>query len=288
MAAGQLDSKRVAAIIQARMGSTRLPGKITMPLPYGSKFPMLLWPVEALRKVRYIDQIILATSQEDVNTPLAVFARAHNIGFIAGSENDVLSRFAKGIETYKPDIIVRITGDNPILDSAVIDQVINFHIANNLDYTYSTGMPLGMNVEVANAEALVAINEKLLSAEDREHVTLYFKTNNDFRVSSFPIPGDEDFSNVRLTVDYPADYAALNLVAKISKETGHEGLDLVRYVSDHHPWIWEINNSLYQKKYYSSLAEEMKDAVHILQKYEMHAAKNVIQKLSDEESNFQS
>src|SRR5205085_7050753 len=113
------------------------------------------------------------------------------------------------------------------------------HINGNYDYSYSSHLPLGMNIEVFNAKALLAFSEKAdLTNEDREHVTYYFSRTNHYR-TFYPKLSEENMTGrIRLTMDYPADYAVLNLVTQIAEQTNLSGMQLVHHVDVHYPWIW--------------------------------------------------
>lgn len=282
MAAGHAGELKIGAIIQARMKSSRLPGKILLPLPFNSSNALLTWPIRQLKKSRLIHLIVLATSVNKENEQLKNFAAEQDILFYAGSEENVLSRFAEAADKYQLDIFIRITGDNPVIDEKLIDELIDLHVKGNYDYSFSSNLPTGMNVEVVTVAALKEINNrKDLLPSDEEHVTSFFKRKNLYRVLHHHFETGLN-KNVRLTVDYPADYAMMNLVIAISKANNLFGVDLIKFIETNYAWVFQVNNHLFQKKQYSSLKEEIVDSVNMLQLQEFNFTLDFLKKKIDE------
>jgi spore coat polysaccharide biosynthesis protein SpsF len=272
MEVGQLNNYKIGAVIQARMSSTRLPGKILYPLPYSSQKPLIAWPICSLKKSKLINTIIIATSLNKENEPLREVAIQNSIIFFAGSEDNVLSRFIEVSRNENLDVIVRITADNPIIDEKLIDQLIILHVEGNFDYSYSTGLPLGMNIEIVNAKKLFDIyNQYDLTDQDLEHVTSYFKRNINYKVlkHDFDIGPIDD---LRLTVDYASDYALLNLIAEESIKSELTGIELIQNLKAKMSWIFNINNENYQIKLFNSLEEELSYSLEILKKFDLNRA----------------
>lgn len=276
MEVGQPSNMKIGAIIQARMKSTRLPGKILLPLPFGSEETLLSWPIKSLRNSKRITDIILATSENSENQLLKKFAKKNYIHFFQGSEENVLKRFTDVIKIHNLDVVVRITADNPIIDVHLIDSIIDLHIQQNFDYTYSSNLPIGMNIEVIKASALLNIfNSAQLTKADEEHVTLYFKRTQEYKIhnTSFEFG---NLKNLRLTVDYPADYSLLNIVTQISLNTNLLGIELVKHINETYAWVFDINEHLYQKKQYSSLEEELIDSLKMLKICEFNFTSKIL------------
>lgn len=268
MGVGRLSNMKVGAIIQARMKSTRLPGKILMPLPFSGGDPLIVWPINRLRQSKFIEKIIIATSTNKENEILNKIAEDNAIFFYSGSEENVLSRFVEASNIHELDVVVRITADNPIIDDALIDELIQLHIKGDFDYSYSTNLPVGMNIEVVKTAALKAVyNRNDLIQADEEHVTYFFKRQNLFSVLKHEFKTDIN-KDLRLTVDYPADYAMLNVVAQVSKNENLFGVELIKAISNSHKWIFDINSHHQQKKQYHSLNEEIKDSFDLLRIHE--------------------
>ena len=256
-------NNRIGFIIQARMKSTRLPGKILYPLPfYPDGKPVLHWIIYALKRSKQIGIIILATTVESEDDVLTAFANQQNVILHRGSENDVLRRFAEAVQISLLDTIVRITGDNPILPISEIDELVIRHIENKNDYTCSENLPLGMNIEIIKGSVITAINSiEDLTLHDREHVTPYIKRSKSLQKEFVPLCEEKLTEKMRLTIDYPADYAALNLVMQHSLQSGLTGLALVNYINKTAPWVWQINNEKHQVQQYSNQNEEVTAAI---------------------------
>lgn len=265
MVGGQQNDFKIGAVIQARMQSSRLPGKILLPLPFNSKNVLLSWPVQQLKKSQFIKQIILATSVNHENNILKKFAEEHEIFFYAGSEDNVLSRFVEVANNHKLEIMIRITGDNPIIDERLVDELIILHLKGDFDYSYSVDLPIGMNVEVIKVAALqeIAMRKDLIQ-QDEEHVTYFFKRQNANKVLRHNFKSDIS-DDLRLTVDYAADYALLNIIAEVSKKNNLYGIELIKFLETNYKWIFNINAHLNQKKQYTSFNEEVADSCNMLQ-----------------------
>ena len=202
----------ILAIIQARMGSTRLPGKVMMDL---SGKPVIEHIFSRLASSKHISKIILATSEKENDDVLAKFVESIGYEVYRSSENNVLERFYKAANFYSADAIVRITGDCPMIDAGIIDSVIDKFKRENYDYVSNTNPPTfpdGLDVEIFTIDAL---NESYTSAKninEFEHVTPYIRENQNFRKANFS--ADSDYSDLRLTLDESADF---KVIARIFK-----------------------------------------------------------------------
>lgn len=205
--------KKVTAIIQARMGSTRLPGKSLKKI--GSK-TLIERVIDRTISTKHISTTILATTFLGEDTPLANFvsAKYSNVNIFRGHPTDVLDRYYQAAIQDKADVIVRITADDPFKDPDVIDQVIKTFLQNNCDYASNTiehTFPEGIDIEVCSLAALKKAHVEGKDPLDREHVT-YYIWNNPAKFKLRNITSPVDYSSYRLTVDYPKD---LTLAAKI-------------------------------------------------------------------------
>ncbi|MCK4542952.1 MAG: glycosyltransferase family protein [Spirochaetales bacterium] len=212
----------IAAIIQARMGSTRLPGKV---LKEVNGKPLLMYQVERVRESKLLDKVIVATSALPKDDVITDFCERNNIDCFRGSENDVLSRYYECAKKYKADIIVRLTADCPLLDPMVIDRVISMFQKEKADYAANTAppkttrFPNGSDVEVFSIHALERAFIECKDLHDREHVTFYFwRYDNNFK--TIQMSQGVDWSKYRFTVDYPED---LEVVEYIFQELGKKG-----------------------------------------------------------------
>lgn len=241
-----LPNKNIVAIIQARFGSTRLPGKILLPLPFNYGKPIIQHVAHALRRSKTISKIIIATSIGLDNNVIKEFADSENLDCFRGDENDVLSRFISVAIDSSADVIVRITGDNPFIDVNFLDSVILSHIENQNDYTKSKGMPLGMNVEVINSECLIGLKDEELEDADREHVTRFIHQNDKYKCGEFVKKG-RDLSYMRCTIDYASDYAMFNLLFQVINMSNLTSETLEK-IELSYPWILQVNSFNLQQK----------------------------------------
>jgi glutamate-1-semialdehyde 2,1-aminomutase len=203
-------SMKVVAIVQARIGSTRFPAKVMQEI---SSVPMIELLLNRLSKSRNIDEVILATSENAENNEL----RTHifNLGYTVyqGSENDVLDRYYQAAKISKADIVVRITGDCPLVDARLVDKLIENFIKQDLDY-YSNVLPPtfpdGLDVEVFSFESLEKSAIESTSLSEREHVTQYMQESGLFRLGNYE--NNDDCSSLRWTVDEPEDFDVISNV----------------------------------------------------------------------------
>lgn len=199
-------------VIQARMNSARLPGKVLMPI---CGIPMLLFMARRVQEAKNIDILVVATSMEKTDDKIRDLCRQHRILCFSGSLNDVLDRFYWLAQIFHPQQIVRLTGDCPMIDSEVIDSTISHHIKGDYDYTRNYGYPDGLDVEVFTFEALQKAWRDSTSPYDREHVCPYFYTHPDmFKLGR--LENVTDLSNVKISVDTPEDYAKISKLLEIA------------------------------------------------------------------------
>jgi spore coat polysaccharide biosynthesis protein SpsF (cytidylyltransferase family) len=205
----------VLAVVQARVGSTRLPGKVLADL---GGAPLLQRVIERARRSRRLDQVVVATTALSADDPVAALAASLGAPCVRGSEDDVLSRYRDAAERWPAERIVRITADCPLLDAAVVDQVVA--AADDPDCDYASNItpptyPDGLDVEVVRRDALLRAAREATLRSEREHVTLHIR-NHPGRYRIRNVIQSPDRSNLRWTVDEPADldfaravYAAL-------------------------------------------------------------------------------
>ncbi|WP_445479404.1 cytidylyltransferase domain-containing protein [Lysinibacillus irui] len=239
---------RIVAIIQARMGSTRLPGKI---LKKVNGRPLLSYQIERLQQSNYINDLVIATTIDEKDDLIVEFCEKNNILSFRGSEEDVLARYYETAKAFKAEAIVRITSDCPIIDVQVVDKTIQYFIDNNFEYVSNTverTYPRGLDTEIFTFAALeIAYNEAVLK-RDREHVTAYFYTNPDiFKISS--VRNEIDYSKYRWTVDTEEDFQLIkniieNLYSNNPQFTLHDTVQLMETNPD---WF-NINAHIEQKK----------------------------------------
>lgn len=201
---------KIVAIVQARMGSNRFPNKVMQEI---CGTPMIGFLLERLSHSREIDEIILATSSDARNTPLVEYVQSLGYPVSQGSENDVLDRYYQAAKAVKVDVIVRITGDCPLIDPDLVDAIIKKfqetgadYIANGTPPTY----PDGLDTEVFTFKALEIAWQNAFQPYQREHVTPYLRDSDQFKRINYA--HSIDYSKERWTVDEPEDFI---LVKKI-------------------------------------------------------------------------
>ena len=217
------------AIIQARMGSTRLPGKVLREV---CGKPLILHQIERVRDSKSLDKVIVATSNAPENDAIERFCRKHDVAIFRGSEDDVLDRFYKCAKKERLDTIVRLTADCPLTDPLVIDEAVTLYKNGRYDYVANTvppessTYPDGSDVEVFSIEALERANRECDNPHYREHVTFFFwKYDNGFKTAQ--LQRDEDLSEIRFTVDYPEDLEVIEAILKKIK-----GKDIYGHVNE--------------------------------------------------------
>ncbi len=198
----------ILAILQARMSSTRLPGKVLAPL---AGQPMVLRQIERLQRATRIDRLVVATSVEPADDPLIRVLDAAGVAVHRGPLNDVLARFIGALDAFPAQHVVRLTADCPLTDPAVVDAAIALHIESSADYTSNTpetfAYPKGLDVEVITSEGLRRAARDATSQEEHEHVTWGIWTQPDrWRIAWMSSPHRDD-GDIRWTVDTPDDYA---------------------------------------------------------------------------------
>ena len=196
--------RSTVAIVQARMGSTRLPGKVLADLCGAS---MLQRQLERVRCATSVERVVVATSTDETDLPIAELCKSLDVPCFRGDLNDVLARFIGAIEEFDPEVVVRLTADCPLISPSVIDSIVHSFFESDCDYLSNTlepTFPDGVDVEVVRARALRALAQLDTDTSEREHVTLgIYRRPEQFVVRNFT--GDPDLSDLRWTVDSPED-----------------------------------------------------------------------------------
>ena len=238
----------VIAIIQARMGATRLPGKVLKKI-LGK--PMLQLEIERIQRAKTLDQIVIATTTNPADDPIIQLADYINIPSFRGSETDVLDRYYQAAKRFTADVIVRITGDCPLIDPALIDRIVTTFLKRNNDYVSNTlkrtFVDRGMEIEAISFKALKTAHTQATHPDDREHVTLYiwrqptkFKTKN--------VAAKVPRLDIRITVDELADFQLVKTIFNyLYPQNPYFTLNDVIAFLDTHPQIKQINKAVMQK-----------------------------------------
>ena len=221
------------------MGSTRLPNKV---MKHIGGLPMIELLVKRLAKSNFVDQIVLATSVDERNNVLVKHVEKMGYVCVRGSENDVLNRFLKAARLVKADVIVRITGDCPLIDPILVDQAITQFLNVGVDYLSNADpatYPDGLDTEVFTLKALERAGRESREVFDLEHVTPYLRKPGLFKRSSMTY--FEDYSHLRWTVDEPADFDVIEKVFSHFAPDIHFSWKEVLSLNGSKPAIFESN-----------------------------------------------
>lgn len=247
-----LDSERILLIIQARMSSTRLPGKVLQDI---AGKPMLAWVVERARKAQTVSEVVVATTREPSDDPIDAYCRQMGYACTRGSLEDVLDRFYQTARQYQADVVVRVTADCPLIDPAEIDHVVREYrrsgvdfAANRLPPPFGRTYPIGLDTEVCSFAALERAWKEAREPYQREHVMPYlYEVPGRFRV--LRIDHDPDYGDLRWTVDTPQDLELVRAIfERMAGRNGFGWLDVLE-LFQREPELARMNAGINQKFY---------------------------------------
>lgn len=245
-------SGKIFVIIQARMTSSRLPGKVMLPI--GGK-PALQYAVERLAPLdpgKY--RIVIATTDDGSEAPIVALCEKLGVGFFRGDTEDVLGRYygaALKFGAGSGDAIVRLTSDCPLIDPAVVEKTVARFLSGGYDYVSNVEKrtyPRGLDAEVFSFDALSAANSKATEKFEREHVTAYIESTHrgEFRLGS--VEDERDNSRYRITLDEPDDYRAIcEIYRLLGYRTDFSYAELISLL-EANPAVYEMNRHVEQKK----------------------------------------
>lgn len=201
----------ILGILQARAGSSRLPGKVLRPL---LGVPMLARQIERLRRSTKLDRLMVATSVQADDEAIARLCAELGVPCFRGPLDDVLQRFQLAAQPFAPAHVVRLTGDCPLADPALIDELIELHLTGGYDYSsncWDPSYPDGLDAEILSATTLALLAERAQSPTQREHVTYYIRQHAEqFKVGK--LARQPSLAHLRWTVDEPADFALVEQI----------------------------------------------------------------------------
>ncbi len=282
-----VNSPRIGAVIQVRLGSERLPNKALLPLPF-SGGPALLEHV-AIRALasNLISSVIVATTDTTNDDAIVAFCQTQSINCYRGSEENVLDRFYQAAQQSNLDVVVRLTGDNPCIVPAILDKAIAKHLEQQNDYTRTEGLPLGTNLEIISFAALQLAHTNATEAFEQEHVTPYLYSGKyNFKVGKLDLSAEvsDKLRSARLTVDYPSDFAMMSLLLEKLDKTASFSFQVIEEVLQKYPWLLAINSANDQKKVYFSPTVEIADAKQLLMRYGMERAATILENATNHDS----
>jgi spore coat polysaccharide biosynthesis protein SpsF len=244
------------AVIQARMGSTRLPGKVLESI--GDR-TLLAWTVEGVQAIPGLAAVVVATTVEPEDDVLAEAAAALGVEVHRGPVQDVLTRCYEAVAPFKPEIVVRQTADNPFPDPSIAAAQVEALVAGELDYVGIAGWPIGIAAEVCRMDAFRAAMHEATAAADREHVMPYLYSNPErFRIGTLPRaePGPAGGERWRYTVDTPED---MEVATALADRLGHGPpvrLADLEAIMAAEPELARINANVVQKPWQMAQATE--------------------------------
>ncbi len=244
-----MNNLKVVAIIQARMGSTRLPGKVLKKI-LGK--PMLRYLVDRLSQAKLVDELVIATTENSLDDDIVKFCNDVGINCFRGSEDNVLSRYYQAAKKYKANCVVRICSDSPLIDPLIVDRMVKIflegdgkydYVSNTINQTY----PLGMNVEVFSQSALQTSFFHHTEKYEMEHVTPYiYRPPELFNICDEHLPSDYSF--LRLTVDEDEDFILIKEIINYFSSSPKFTLDDILELFGRNTDIFKINSHVQQKE----------------------------------------
>lgn len=225
---------KIVALIQARMSSTRLPGKVLAPI---GGAPAILFMVDRVRRAKRLDEVVVVTSIDPSDDPLAAAVEAAGVACFRGALDDVLSRYAAAAEAHDADVVVRLTGDCPLADPGIVDRVAGLLLDGDCDYASNIDPPSfadGLDVECFARDALVRADREAKSPAEREHVTLWMRSEA-AGLRRRNLTSLVDSSDLRLTIDYPDDLVLVRALVDLFGDAagGIDHYDILRCLDQH-------------------------------------------------------
>ena len=242
---------KTVLIIQARMKSSRLPGKVMMPL---AGKPMLEWVIERASRSKRIDTVMVATTTDVSDDPIEIWGREHQVMISRGSHFDVLDRYYQAALSAEADVIIRVTADCPLIDAELIDRLFDFYqkeeadfAANRLPPPWHRTYPIGLDAEIVSMPLLKKAWESAEEKYEREHVMPWFY-DTPGRCKVCILDNPEDYGQHRWTVDTPEDYKMMQaLFEKLDHPESAGWHDVLRVIQEN-PELELINASSHAKE----------------------------------------
>lgn len=240
-------SSKILVSIEARMTSSRFPGKVLMPV---KGKPMLQWMIERVKEAKSIDGIIVATTVRETDQAIEDLCKKLGVFCFRGSEEDVLMRVLNAHQKFGSDVIVELTGDCPLVDPALIDRCVNYYkehpefdyVTNGIKHTY----PMGMGVQVFGRKVLEEVERTSQDPLDREHVSRYIYQSGKFQCAYLSAEGEEKWPELEITLDTREDYALLCKIIENFPDHRFTVKDIVRFMRAN-PELLKVNAGVFRK-----------------------------------------
>lgn len=223
--------KKLIVTIEARMNSSRLPGKVMMEI---SKKPLLIHLIENLKSLDEIDDIVVATTTNLKDDIICKYLDKMNVSYFRGDEMDVLGRVTKASIKFEADVVIQLTADNPLIDPKIIEKGIRIFLESDFDCvsnTFTKSYPSGMDVTIFRRDFLEFISKKACNEKYREHVPLYVKENkNKFKIFEFFAEDKINRPDISLTVDEESEFKMVKKIIEHFKLNSISCEDLIDFV----------------------------------------------------------
>ena len=247
-----MSKPNVVVIIQARMASSRLPGKVLEPL--GHRL-VLDWMVARVGRAALVNQVVIATTLDPSDDPVAEFCAAQGVAYTRGSMHDVLDRYYQAARQYAAEVVVRLTADCPLIDPAMLDDNLRTFLAAEPPLDFAANrlpmdrtVPIGLDTEICTFAALERVWQTAQDAHQREHVMPYFYEHPEI-FNILHIRHEPDYGDLRWTIDTPEDLALLRqIVAHFAGRDDFSWLDVLALVQQH-PELRDVNANVRHKDY---------------------------------------
>lgn len=244
---------KIVATIEARMRSTRLPGKSMKKI---LDKPMLELMIERVEKAKYIDKIMVATSENPEDDVIEELTKKMKVGCFRGSEVDVLDRVLKTAKSVNADVILELWGDSPLIDSKILDDIIDYYLKNEFDCigtflpNYKKTYPIGISALIFSTKILEEVEKTTQNPDDRENVSNYiYEHPEKYKIAIMPCPKELNFPDIRLTVDEERDFKVVKTIFEnlYPINSNFSTIDAIRFVNAN-PDLRDINKNVIQKR----------------------------------------
>lgn len=240
---------KIVATIEARMTSTRLPGKVLKPIIGRSILELL---IERLQRAEHLDEIVVATTINDTDQPIIDLCEKLNVKYFRGSEEDVLKRVLDAAKSVSADLIVEITGDCPFVDPDIVDECIQVFLNGKYDYVSNTikrSFPIGFDVQVFPVSILEEVNALTSDPVDHEHVSIYIYEHPErYRLKNIEVDEDMFWPDLGVTLDTQEDYELIRSIFEelYPQNSAFSALDVIKLLRDR-PELVSINRNIKRK-----------------------------------------
>lgn len=235
----------LVVIIQARMGSSRLPGKILKPLVNED---VLTYDIERCRAIKGVSEVIVATSSLPQDDAISKWCEEYQVKYFRGSEDDVLDRYVQCAKLYQPDYVMRVTSDCPFVDYEMASEMVELMEKERKEIMLLEGeLPRGLAVEIISYDALLRIHKIGQEPRHREHVTYYaYEFKEQFESVTYKVPKNRQFSQFRITLDTKEDYQLISEIALHFNDPLVSSVKVIEFLLEN-PEITKLNANIEQK-----------------------------------------